>query len=68
MAAIDDLVGIIPVAVGAGVVMKVTESMFGSANRIQQQSPARRRKSTRRRTTQRSNGTGFGNFSNVGFF
>jgi len=71
MAAIDDMIGLIPITMAAGVTMKVTESMFGSVNRMQQQqpAPARQRRSTRRRTTRRSNnGTGFGNFSNVGLF
>lgn len=67
MAAVDDLTGLIAPVVAAGVVMKVTEGMFGSVNRMQQQqAPARRTKKSKRsrRTTTSS---GFGDFSNVGF-
>jgi len=65
MAAVDDLTGLIAPVVAAGVVMKVTEGMFGSVNRMQQQAPARRTKKSKR--SRRTTSSGFGNFSNVGF-
>lgn len=65
MAAVDDLTGLIAPVVAAGVVMKVTEGMFGSVNQMQNQAPARRKKSKKRTT--RQSPSGFGNFSNVGF-
>ena len=62
-AALSAMTGLIPVTVGAGVVMKITERMFP-----QQQSRAPRRQRQERsyrRTGRDVFDVGFGNFSNL---
>jgi hypothetical protein len=68
MSAIDDMTGLLGIAVAAGVVTKVTQSMFPAPQQQQYQSTARRPKRGKRSTRRTTNGTGFGNFQNVGLF
>ena len=76
--ALDSMLNVIPVAVTAGVVMKVTDSMFGGAQqRYNSQAPVRQRSVRSRRPVGRRqyknlsglnfNNSWGGNFSNIGY-
>ncbi len=59
MSALDDIAGVIPIAIMGGVAMKVTENMFPT------KSVPRRVRRVSKRGTKKAK-LGFGNFSNLG--
>ncbi len=70
MEVIDDLTGLVPVVVGAGVVQKITQGFFPDPQPAVRKA-IRRSKSTNRRTKAKARkgsrkNVGRGNFSNVG--
>ena len=63
--ALEGLTNAIPVVVMGGVVMKMTESMMGTAKSATTKKVVRRTKKAR--STRPARNTGFGDFSNLGF-
>ena len=61
---IDQLTGLAGVVVTAGVVKKLSDSMFGGNG---DSSSTRRKRATKKSTSRRKAGPGFGDFSNLGY-
>jgi len=61
MSAIEDLMGVGVLAVGAGVTMKIVDRALGSTP-----NPPQQRRQSRKSKRSRKSQYGFGNFSNLG--